>query len=209
LHIANLQKGIAALPKETPVRDVVQQLPPQPGPAQLPRFAGTPEELAQRTTRLPKSPGKTVIDQSDIVAANKKAYAKGLQRAEHWTLYLGVVWPAIETLRYLIAKGEPPTAYSALSVGSAMAARTAMDRIFNNPHVIDFFTKATPREIAAVPPGLRGDLPKIVAAAQARGLHVSPALMALGAAGARPVTPQQAIQAVIQAMQSTPAGGTQ
>jgi hypothetical protein len=204
LHIANLQKGVAALPKEAPVRAVVQQLPTPPGPASLPRFEGTPEELAQRSVRLPKSPGKTVIDQVDIEAANRKAYAKGLQRAEHWTLYLGVVWPAIETLRYLIAKGQPPSLSAGLSIGSAMAARVAMDRIFTNPHVVDFFTKATPKEIAAVPPELRGDLPKVVAAAQSRGVRVSPALMALAAAGVRPpsarsaspITPQQAIQAM-------------
>ena len=202
LHIANLQKGIASLPKEMPVRDVVQQLPQRPGPVQLPKFEGTPEELAQQTTKLPKSPGKTVIDKNDIVDANKKAYAKGVKSAERWTLYLGVVWPAIETLRYLITKGEPPTIASGLSIGSVLAARTAMDKIFTNPHVVDFFTKATPKEIAAVPPELRGDLPKIIVAAQKRGLHVSPALATLGAVSARQITPQQAMQAVL-------AGGTQ
>lgn len=177
LHIANIQKGLESLPKEAPVRDVVQQLPQKPGPVQAPKFEGTPEELAKQTTPLPKGVGKTVIDKADIVSANKEAYTKGLQRAQHWTLYLGAVWPAIEAMRYLV-RGEMPTASGAVGIGSSLAARAAMDRIFTNPHVIDFFTKATPKEIAAVPPELRGDLPQIVTAAQSRGVQVSPALMA-------------------------------
>ena len=180
LHIANLQKGIEALPKEAPVRAVVQPLPQNPGPAPLPKFEGTPDELARQTTPLPAGVGKTVIDHTDIVAANKEAYAKGLQRAQHWTLYLGAVWPAIEAMRYLV-RGEMPTASGTVGIASSLAARAAMDRIFTNPHVVDFFTKATTKEIAAVPPELRGDLPDAVAAAQSHGLRVSPVLVAYAA----------------------------
>lgn len=179
-HVANIQRGLDALPKEAPVRNIVQPLPQNPGPAQLPKFEGTPEELARQTTPLPQGVGKTVIDQSDIVSANKEAYTKGLQRAQHWTLYLGAVWPAIEAMRYLV-RGEMPTASGAIGIGSSLAARAAMDKIFTNPHVVDFFTKATTKEIAAVPPELRGDLPNAVAAAQSRSIRVSPILAAYAA----------------------------
>lgn len=175
LHIANIQKGLESLPKEAPIRSVVKTPSPPPGPVQLPKFEGTPEELARQTVKPPKPVGKTVIDQSDIVSANKEAYDRKLSRAQHWTLYLGAVWPAIETLRYLV-RGEMPTPAGVLGIGTSLAARAAIDRIFTNPHVVDFFTKATTKEIAAVPKELRGDLPEMVSAATAHGLKVSPAL---------------------------------
>ena len=207
LHIANLQKGIEALPKEAPVRAVVQPLPQNPGPAPSPKFEGTPDELARQTTPLPAGVGKTVIDHADIVAANKETYAKRLQRAQHWTLYLGAVWPAIEAMRYLV-RGEMPTTSGTIGIGSSLAARAAMDRIFTNPHVVDFFTKATTKEIAAVPPELRGDLPDAVAAAQSHGLRVSPVLVAYAASVQRNRKGQARVQPP-QPQQPITAGGVQ
>lgn len=68
-------------------------------------------------------------------------------------------------------------------MAGGLAVNMALERVFQNPRVIDFFTRATPKDIAQVPEDLRGNLPQIVRAAQSQGVKVSPALAALVASG--------------------------
>lgn len=73
---------------------------------------------------------------------------------------------------------------AAESVGT-LAAVHGVARLMESKPVVDFLTTATSRDIAAIPPDLRGDFPAIVRRAQAQGIKVSPALrVTFGTAGA-------------------------
>ena len=68
-----------------------------------------------------------------------------------------------------------PEAVGGAAVG--YAGTTALTNFLERPAVVDFFTKATPQDIAQIPNDLRGDIPKLVKELRSRkGITVSPAL---------------------------------
>jgi hypothetical protein len=57
------------------------------------------------------------------------------------------------------------------------AGKTAIANYLERPDVVKFLTEPTAKDIAQIPPELRGDFPAIIAAAESKGIHVSPALV--------------------------------
>lgn len=87
------------------------------------------------------------------------------------------VWPAIIAMRTLLRGSAPGLA----EVGGEMIAGPLIGHgiagILEKPAVKEFLTKATARDIAAIPEDLRGDMPSVVKAAQKKGIKVSPLLV--------------------------------
>lgn len=57
------------------------------------------------------------------------------------------------------------------------SGKVGLAKMLENPGVVNFLTQATERDVAQIPPELKGDFPKIVQAAKAKGINVSPALL--------------------------------
>jgi hypothetical protein len=89
------------------------------------------------------------------------------------------------------------------AIPAAGAAGAAIDEILAHPDVKEFLTRPTRQQVAQIPLNLRGDMPKIVATAKARGIQVSPLLAAYAAAIQRNRARQQTGQQTGQATQPT------
>ena len=77
-------------------------------------------------------------------------------------------------------RGEIPSVAGTMLEGAGTyGAVRGVAGILRNPKVVEFLTSATERDIAQIPPDLRGDFPNIVAEAQKQGIKVSPKLIAL------------------------------
>jgi hypothetical protein len=191
-HIDNLQKGVESLPKEQPIRNILKPLPEKPAPVSAPKFEGTPEELAKQKTPLPKASGKTVIDQADIEDAKRGRLQNDADLMRTKGTF-GATVMSLYALRSLVHGQLGPLASVPIDVGVAMAATRGLANLMERPSVVNFFSKATAKDIAAIPPELRGDLPKLVQAAQKRGIPVSAALAAIGGS-----TQQKPVAAALQ-----------
>jgi hypothetical protein len=113
---------------------------------------------------------------------------------------LSVIWPAFHMLSDLM-RGREVSPGGLTAIPAAGAAGAAIDEILAHPQVKEFLLRPSRQQIAQIPLELRGDMPKIVATAKARGIQVSPLLAAYAAAIQR----NQAGQS--QAMQPTQAQG--
>ncbi len=217
-HIANLQKGVESLPKPQPIRNILKPLPEKPAPVPAPtfegtpeelarqsvtqpkgvemptppKFEGTPEELAKQKTPLPKSTGKTVIDQADIENAKRGKLLDDAEsvRTKGWW---GATVLSLYALRGVLHGDFSGAMVVPFDIGGTMAVTHAISQLMQRPSVVNFLTKATAKDIAAIPPELRGDLPKLVEAAKKRGIPVSATLAALGGA-----TQQKPVAAALQ-----------
>jgi len=70
--------------------------------------------------------------------------------------------------------------------GGLAATQYAFVKILSNPKFVEFMSRATPRDVAQIPPDLLGDFPNLVKAAQAKGIKVSPALLSIAAVSGLP-----------------------
>ena len=147
---------------------------------------------AKSTGLEPTVPGETrKINTEDI--QGRKAKATIVAKAPHVIrgvgYRLGALWPLLDAVRDAV-KGEVPSV-GGLVGGTVAVAGGAhlLSSLLENPKVVEFLTKATPEDVAQIPPELRGDLPQIVKAAQKRGVKVSPAFYAIAGAASPKKTP--------------------
>ena len=164
-------------------------MPEKPAPVSPPKFEGSPEELAKQQTKPPKPVGKTVIDRADIEEAKRgklAADADNVASKGKW----GATVLSLYALRGVLHGDFSGAAMVPYDVAGAMAVTHGIAQIMRRPSVVEFFTKATAKDIASIPPELRGDLPQLVSAARKSGVKVSPAIAAAaGAASAPKKTP--------------------
>ncbi len=74
-----------------------------------------------------------------------------------------------------------------MAIGAGeIATPYVLSKVLTTPAIERWLTAPSPSDIAAIPPDIRADLPQIVKAAQARGIKVHPAILALGAASQNP-----------------------
>ena len=177
-EVAKARADLKALPKAGEVPQYPEAVEVQP-----PNIKKAPAPPA------PFKPAK--IGATEIEAAK----AENLEKTARWVGTKGLafaVWPAVAIIRE-IARGQMPNLGMAGAEAGAtiMAART-IERVLESPAVVKLLTKATERDVAAIPADLRGDFPGIVKAAQAKGIKVSPAIIAMFASkGPAPLTPGQ------------------
>lgn len=166
-HISNLRKGLSSLPKERPLREILKPKPATVNRVPVPRMEEAP---------VPERPTPKKVNSEDIVKAKEERLKDATNHIRRWGVYLGFVWPAIETVRKVMG-GEAPDITS--TAGSMIVTPLAADgiaRIIESPKMKYLMTRATPKEIAQIPPDLRGDLPAIAEAAKKRGIAISPAM---------------------------------
>lgn len=153
------------------------------GPKALPRAPEAVEAGSLKLRRVPeepklRQPAPKKIGQAEVEAAKRET----IQKRADWVRNRGqwaATWPAFHALR-----GFPLFEAGAEAAGT-LAATHAIARALENPRVVEFLSNATAKDIAAIPPDLRGSFPGIIKQAQRQGRTVSPALRILvgGAAG--------------------------
>lgn len=151
-----------------------------------------PKEILPGPKRLavPKK-----IGPQEVQAAKAESLQKRTDLVRHKALWIAA-GPPIYALVDLL-RGEIPNVGKVAGVSAGIGTLgIAIDRVMENPKVVDFLTKATERDVAAIPEDLRGDFPQIVQQAQKRGIKVSPALLAVPAALAPRQHPTDAWQGI-------------
>jgi hypothetical protein len=149
-----------------------------------------PERIAPPNKPTEQLPAPKTIGEEEVKAAKAEDLAAKSSRIHH-----RVMWAAVTPTLFAIDQLVRFHGLSPAQVGSAAGATVGMvgvgslvTRLFENPSFVEFMTKATPQDVAAIPPDLRGSFPAIIQQAQSRGVTVSPAMRStfVGAAALAP-----------------------
>jgi hypothetical protein len=123
-------------------------------------------------------PAPKNIGAEDVQAAKAETMSKAGTRVRNRIMWAAVT-PTLIAIEQLVRlhglNGGEVGAAAAGTAGMAGVA-TLAGKLFENPSFVEFMTKATPRDVAAIPPQLRGEFPQIVQQAKARGIKVSSVL---------------------------------
>jgi hypothetical protein len=171
-------KGVAPPPRV--------ELPNRPESVQ-PKLPKLPERVAP-PDRPAEEPIKT-IGPEEI----RRAKAQGLgQRANiirrrgEWIATGAAGYRALSNILHGNLAAVPP---DLLEGGIAIAGVEGIARLLENPKVVEFLTRPTARDLAQVPPELRGDMSTIAQVAARKGIKVDPRIYAIAGAAAPKKTP--------------------
>jgi len=198
-HVQNIEKGVEALPKSVPERELTAKLvesrsaqpPPIPRrgePTPLPtpsagRIPAPPDRVAppDRPTEVLPAPKK--IGAEEVKAAKTESLGKRAERLRksHSPIVSSIA--AYDAIRSAIEGNWKRVGLDLAARGIYGAGKTGIAVALENPKVIDFLSNATPRDVAEIPPDLRGEFPNLVRAAQSNGIGVSPALKVMAISG--------------------------
>lgn len=183
--IENAQRGLDALPKEKPLREILKQNPEKPTPTRIPPLQEAPAPVRPE----PVTPETKTIDPEDIQKAKRESLQKRADQIRHYANRAALY---VTTYRALAAVGRAaigdPAALAAVpaDIGEGIAVAgggNMVASLLEKPRIVEMLTKATPADVEAIPPELRGGLGDIVDAARKRGIRVSPALLKVARRG--------------------------
>lgn len=120
------------------------------------------------------APRKT-IGQQEVQDAKSEGLQKRADRIRHLG-EMAAIWPMFYVIRDVVRGNLPSIPMAGAEMAGTAIAGHSLARVLESPRVADFLTKATERDIAAIPADLRGDFPAIVQKAQEQGVKISPAL---------------------------------
>ena len=202
-HVSNIEKGADSLPKPVPERELRQKLvesrPALPDTKDLRNKPAVKDVAPIERVAPPDRPAEMLpaprkIGAEDVQAAKAKSMSEAGRRVHNRVMWAAVTPTLIAIEQLVRLHGLSAGEIGAAAVGTAGMTGVAslVSRVFENPKFVEFMTKATPRDVAAIPPELRGNFPAIVKAAQSKGIRVSPALVGMAAAsGLAPRKPEQ------------------
>jgi len=150
-------KGIR--PSATPPKEV-PPLPPKPS-----AITPTVAKIGPEDVRVAK--GESLAARADKIGRSNSPYVSSIA--------------AYDAIRSAIEGNWSRVALDLAARGIYGAGRRGVALLLKNPDVVRFLTEPTERDIAQIPPDLRGKFPPIIEAAQAQGIKVSPKLLALSA----------------------------
>lgn len=132
---------------------------------------------AQPTTAVKKT-----IGADEVKSAKLNSLTKRTDAIEHRGAWVAT-WPLFHIMSSVM-RGEIPSVAGTIaeSAGTYGAVR-GVAGMLRNPKVAEFLTKATPADVAQIPPDLRGQFPAILTQAQKQGIKVAPALVKAFQAG--------------------------
>lgn len=122
------------------------------------------------------------IEPEDVRAAKQKGIEGRQRLVEHKAAWMAI-GPAFYLLHDILRGEMPSVGGTATAIAAPMAIQAAVTKILSHPKVVDFLTKATPADVAQIPPEIRGSFSQVAAQAKKRGIRVSPAFTAAAAAG--------------------------
>jgi hypothetical protein len=182
-HVQNIERGVEAMPNPVSERELTRQrmeaspnVPANRPAGPAPKAVSPVERIAPPNRPVEHVATPRTISAEDVRIAKQNALAKRIGGGNAANTVV-----AIDAIRNVM-RGNP--AGLAIDVGSRAAfgaGRAMMQSLIEKPTVLNFLTQATERDIAQIPPDLRGSFPNIIRQAQSQGIKVSPAL--LGIAG--------------------------
>lgn len=188
------QTGIEALAKYDPslarrantLRDYQAEAKAISSPKAEPYKA--PAKLSSKLEPV-KANTKT-IGQSEVQASKAKALQDRIKTVQHrgeWIVSGAAGYGILESAMHGNLGHIPRLAAEGiLAVGSV----SGISKLLENPSFRDFVTKATPADVAKIPPALRGSFDPVLFAAKQEGLPISKALIPLiGGAANQPKHP--------------------
>lgn len=132
------------------------------------------------------------VGPDEVQAAKAESLQKRADLVRHKTMWVAAGPPIYALSAILRGHGVDVADVAGATVGVG-GLGMAVGKILENPKVSDFLTKATARDVAAIPEDLRGEFPMILKQAKTRGIKVSSALERSfqGAAVLGPRKPEQ------------------
>lgn len=203
-----LRKGQKQVPAPPSVNDYREgyRLRPEPTPPQKRLTSGSPTERAAQSVRppervsapeAPKPFSPQLIGDAEIQEAKKIALEKKADWIRHRGAWIAS-WPIFEAMRAMWDGHFPAIPGMAMESMGTLGMVHLAANLLERPESVKFLTSATEHDIAQVPPDLRGTMPRIVKVAQARGMKVSPALLAAFGAAGHPRHPVLSSQSPVQ-----------
>lgn len=166
-------KRLKDLPEESEGRKLAGAKPPEPP---------TPEPLPKKPELEQKK-----LSTEDVQQAKEEALTARVHRLTQG-LQWGAGGMAIYRILADVAHGNIGSVPSGLLEGGmAIGGIEMVSRLLENPKIVEKLTHVTDKDLAAIPPGMRGDLKIVVQQAQKQGIKVDPRLAALVGAGAATV----------------------
>ncbi len=171
--VQTLEAKAKSLPKPVPERVLTRNVAEQR--TEAPNRVGfkvklTPPEPTK--LHIPKTIGPEDVQRAK--AASLAEEGKGNSMANSLTVF--------SAARDILRRNPTGFAVDLGARGLVGAGRAVIRQFLDRPAVTEWLTKATQRDVDAIPPDLRGDFPNVVKAAQAKGIKVSPALIGIAAA---------------------------
>lgn len=186
-HVQNIEKGVESLPKPVPAHELTQKLiesrPPIPArPAAIDaRLPAPPERVAPPDRPTETLPAPKKIGEEDVQAAKAEAIKT---RSEKLRTSHSPIMSSIAIYDAIRSALEQNWKRAALDVGARAiygVGKTGLAKVLENPGVIEYMSKATERDVASIPPDIRGSFPELIRQAQTNGIKVSPALLGIAA----------------------------
>lgn len=164
-------RGISAKPKPG---KLLPKLEPKPAPIPEP---------------APVKPEVKTIGPEEIRGAKTQGLeqrANIIRRRGEWIATGAAGYRALSNILHGNLAAVPP---DLLEGGIAVAGVEGVARLLENPKVVEFLTRPTARDLAQVPPELRGDMSTIAQVAARKGIKVDPRIYAIAGAAAPKKTP--------------------
>ena len=180
--VQTLEARAKSLPKPVPERVLMRNVA---------ESRTAPPKLKLTPPEPPKLPAPRKIGPEDVQAAKAEAMggrAEAAQRGVEGKVFSGSMsgLAAYDFMRSVMQGNFAHAGLDIAARGGLAATQYAFVKILSNPKFVEFMSRATPRDVAQIPPELRGDFPNLVKAAQAKGIKVSPALLGIAAVSGLP-----------------------
>jgi hypothetical protein len=229
-HVANIEKGLKALPEPVPARELTQRLvdsrkpapqPPkrgeavpdpeqvEPKPVASPKATAYPDRPTPVSPETPVAPNRVLpkdrpieptpkkVNTEDLRSANEKQVRKSADWIRHKANSLATYVSGLQAVVQIsnaITSGDlselAKLPQDALEGVGVLAAGHGLAAFLESPKVIKLLTEPTAKQIAEIPPELRGDLKPVVDAARKQGIKVDPRIYALVGGTVGPKTKQ-------------------
>lgn len=185
-----LRKSLKQIPQPPSVGDIRPgySLLPDPDVPQMQQPVGSPLERAQQQVPQPQrllppnrpidTPTKT-IGPEDIQNANRSAIAERAQAARGKTFSrIASGLAAYDVIRSAIEGNWQHAGVDIAARGGLAAAQYGFSKLLENPKVVDYLSKPTASQMAAIDPSVARGLQPLIDAAKSKGIKISPAITA-------------------------------
>ncbi len=154
---------------------------------EIPRVAGDVTEARRGLKSLPKAkptePVVRKIGADDIRGAKTESIAKKANKIETSGNGLANTFAFLGAIRSALHGDIGGVGMDIAARGAYGVGKSGVAKLLRSKPFVEWATKATPADVAQIPPEMRGDLGSIIQAAKAQGINVSPALTAAAMAG--------------------------
>jgi hypothetical protein len=151
----------------------------------LPKKEPTPSTATRKDYSEPnptkpiEKPNVKKVGEEEVRGAKTKALERRVQSIRHRGEWIATGAAGFQVLHNVMTGNFGAVPGNVLEGGIAVAGVEGITRILENPSVVKLLTEPTAKDIAQIPPEMRGDFPAILKAAKAKGIRVDPRITAV------------------------------